>query len=336
MKMSEKERRVFLAVSTNATASIAEIAHHCGEPEHVVRHALNSLRRRSLVQTSLVVDEMALGFRHIKMLLRIEPNRGNSFDSIEKIIAVSRGVAWLARIAGEYTHYMSMYVRDYAEVERFFDSFTQRLGPVVARKLIAEKRNWTYFGKKYIDPSAPSPRPVSTGRGGCPVKVDDLDIQIVSELAKHPLAPMRDIARATGAPTSSLGYRIRKLRESGAIGPVLHRIRQQSTAFAVYMAYIQTASPSGALNESLFTFAKRHPNCVEIANCFGSWDVALGIEAEEHAEVHVVVSELYRNYRSEIHNILLVPVFADVVWAFDLRKSFAPPRVGKGELRKLG
>jgi DNA-binding Lrp family transcriptional regulator len=323
IKLSEKERHVFLAIQCDASASIAEIAERCGYPQHQVRYCIDSLIARSVLQTSLVVDEAKLGLLHIKVLLKLEIPRELPFERIESEFAALPGVAWLGRCGGEYSHYLALWVWNLEQMEAFFDLVYARFGRIVTRHSLAEARGWNYFGAKFLVSKNSTIPVLTTGFSRAPVPLDRTDLELIALLAENPLGAVRDLARAMSMASSSLTYRIAQLRAKGVIGPALHRMQVANTGLVAYFANLKSKYVSRDLYCRLLEFAKGHQHIVEMARCFGAWDYSLEIAAEDPDGIYRTVTEVSAQFGDSIDRLTLIPRFADLTWTFQIRKILA-------------
>ncbi|NBW41279.1 Lrp/AsnC family transcriptional regulator [bacterium] len=322
MKLSDKERTVYLALQRDASASVADLAKSCKLTQSVVRYAIESMSRRSIMQTSLLIDEAKLGLRHIKYLIQIAPSARMPIAKIEQTLANLPGVTWLTRVTGQYSHYLSLWLRDTQEAGDVFDSLKRQVGAVITQYICAEGIGWEFYGKNYLHSSSRQGAIFRTGYPCTPVKLDERDIEIVGELANQPLLSARELARRLGRPVSSITYRRNKLIQSGVIGAPVIRMRITEMPFLAYFLQIRCRYPSQIFTEKLHKYAAAQPNIVELCNCIGSWDFELGIEAEDAPSVHSTISDMRARFPEYIDDVLLVQRFGDVEYSFDGRRLF--------------
>lgn len=319
MGISEKERRIYLALHMHADRPLSDVARECGYREHTVRHAVQAMAERALFQTELVVDEARLGLHHYRMFFNVSPGPKNSLRDIEQTFTSDPIVAFMARVSGEYRHCVAFYVHDFSQIEVFLDRIQDRFGAIIARKLIARLTGWTYFGKKYLIPHWKPRHVLQTGYVAANHDLSPTDRLLLSLLNASPLSSVAQISRRAGLPVSTAKFRLARLKKLRIIGPPLHRMHLSAANVHAFFALVRTCFPSRKFATALFDYAAAHPNIIEFFQALGGWDYELFIEAEEPSVMHRITQELETFFPDYIESVSQLTRLDDVKWIADFQ-----------------
>ncbi|PYE85863.1 Lrp/AsnC family transcriptional regulator [Pseudoroseicyclus aestuarii] len=114
-----------------------------------------------------------------------------------------------------------------------------------------------------------------------PVRIDETDRKILSELQRDAGRPLDEIARAVGSSKTPVWNRIRKLREAGVIGAQVARLDAEALGFeATFFVLIRTSEHDAAWQSRFLDAVKSRPEVQEAHRLAGEIDYILKVRVQ--------------------------------------------------------
>ena len=305
MRLSDKERKIIFCAQLRADCSISEIAKLCGYRDHTVRYVIKTFEERGLIQKYPYINVHALGFENYIFNFSLDTDKKGSEEFISRIIASER-VAWLSRRTGTYQWAASVFVKNSVEFSVFEEELTQTVDIPLRNKAIVIHTSCYDFQRLYLLKSGQNDLIFRYGQLDKPVKIDEVDHEILSTLSGKGLTSESELSRAVGMPVSTLSNRLKKLRERQIISGYAYAFFPQELGFLVYRLHLTLKGTSISLKKAIYEFCKDHVSIVSMMNCVGPWDFEIKVECQTQFEVDSVVQSLYSSFGKYVQEIELV------------------------------
>lgn len=314
MKLTPKEKRILATAQYRADAPLSVIAKLSGYREHTVRHCINSLLDRKLIEPFTLINVSALGFSDYAVFFSFAPGCSSPKDVLAWIQS-HEAVGWVGEVAGEFEHVVLLSVRDITEVAEFFAMLSERFGEVMASKSQSTRLSWCYFPRKHLlGPEQKSP-PITISRVPTVTGFDELDHQILRELSSRPGDSRLAAAKRLGIPQSTLQYRVSKLVEKKVIAAFVYSVTLSDVGAVVYRLLLDAREQGRAFSDKVRRFSEQHPNVVGLTHCVGSWDYEVRVELARPEDLIGLRDEIRRALGKSLHSIRSLAEFNDLKWS---------------------
>ena len=135
-----------------------------------------------------------------------------------------------------------------------------------------------------------------------PVRIDETDRKILSELQRDAGRPLDEIARAVGSSKTPVWNRIRKLREVGVIGAQVARLDAEALGFeATFFVLIRTSEHEAEWQVKFLKALKERPEVQEAHRLAGDIDYILKVRVQNARAYDKFYQALISEVR--VHNV---------------------------------
>jgi len=304
VKLSETQQEILSVASLQANSTASEIGAQCGRSEAQVRYTLDSLRRSKLVRTFPVINIHSLGYTDYCIFLTFEPGKLGGRSRLLTYLCDSPNTAWVAELAGEYSHTVSLFAKNIGDVDIFLVNCAKAMRGGIIKKSFAIRESWTLFpfNKKQASSRA-KVRTITRESKVNTQGIDELDWKILECICNHPDEPSAAQARRLKIPPATFIYRLKQLSQRHIL--LGHAIYVESHLLGLY-AYrilILERSVSPDLRKRLFDFAAKHLKISSFVHCVGDWDYELTVEVASPPDLLTIVDEIDDCFGAEILTI---------------------------------
>ncbi|NVO23535.1 Lrp/AsnC family transcriptional regulator [Donghicola sp. C2-DW-16] len=134
------------------------------------------------------------------------------------------------------------------------------------------------------------------------VRLDQIDRKILSELQEDAAQSLDEIAKKVGSSKTPVWNRIRKLRESGVIGPQTVKLDPEALGFeACFFVLIRTSAHEKEWQEKFLKAVRERPEVQEAHRLAGDIDYILKVRVQNARAYDVFYQALISEVR--VHNV---------------------------------
>lgn len=122
------------------------------------------------------------------------------------------------------------------------------------------------------------------------VTLDDLDYDIVRTLSRHPEMTNKGLAQQIGIPESTCTFRLRRLRDSGLIGPRRLELDHSRLGYplkAVVLVFLTRHSRE--IVEEFMQHMVKQPNVLSVMNLTGRYDFMVTVAVADPEQLRTFV-----------------------------------------------
>ncbi len=127
-------------------------------------------------------------------------------------------------------------------------------------------------------------------------KLDEIDKKLIYELGKNAKLTYKEIAKKIGSKTPVIAYRLQKLEKEGIIWKYVPIFSLSRLGIYAHKIYIKLHGLDKKEKESLVKDLVSNPRINWVAETIGSWDLLIGVYAENFIQFAQVKKDLFREY----------------------------------------
>lgn len=307
MRLTERDKKVALALQFHAREPLGIIAKRLKMREHLVRYSLQRLLQQGIIRPTAWINHFKLGYGEYRILFTVGSEQKMEQQFID-YIENSPYTAWFAELGGRFQYGASICVKNIRELSVFFDDIEKRFGKVLLEKSVTLLVNFTIYTKKYLAPKSFPPEAITIGEADDTFRLDETDQKILADLTDAGIRSHFDVARSSSLPRSTVAYRLKGLEDKGIISRYIYFISALKMGMLPFKILIFSKGAHHSLRGQLQKYALEHPNIVNMHECLGNWDFEITVEVGNPQEVAPIVKRLYGDFSGLITGIDVIPI----------------------------
>lgn len=298
------QQRVLAEISWDCRSPVTEIAKRLKLKSHAVRYAIEQLNEIIKLHPFCFTNAFRMGLTPFRIYFSI--NSADKTKTIKMIEHVRRlpELGWFYSLYGYYQFGMSLRVPSMQALNNILSVFDAKFGDIITKKSIAIMSRFSFY----------EPAAACVGNGprkafeytsdDDPVSLDSTDLNILTVVRSNAAAPVRDIAKRTGLPSSTVTYRLDRLIKNGVIVAFAYTYEDQLTGRESFLIQVAVKGLGGYVIERLFNFARAHPKVVWASKTIGEWDVEMEVDLNSTSELDEIVHQIYRCGEGRVREIV--------------------------------
>ncbi len=303
MRLSNSSKRILSAAFLQARTSFAEVARQLGVREHSVRQALSHLKEQGVIKVFPVINVHALGYTDYCMFLSLEPKSKTSRAQLLEFLLRSPLTAWVGELGGEFQYTASLFTRNVSELDPFLRSLARYSKGGLVEKAFAIRLNWISFRPKYLWSGKAKIETLNRANNVPFAEIDKEDHLLLRQMAAEPDKNEAQLARSLSLPSTTCGYRLRRLEEKGVIVGYRYQYDPSLIGFTCYRLLIYETYSSSNLVERLYKYSVDHENITGFVRCMGNWDYEIHVEVSSPRQLPEIVNDIYDLFGDSIRTI---------------------------------
>ncbi|TKJ17943.1 hypothetical protein CEE44_03780 [Candidatus Woesearchaeota archaeon B3_Woes] len=142
-----------------------------------------------------------------------------------------------------------------------------------------------------------------------PEIVDDVDMQLLNELAEDARKNSVDIGRKLDLTPKTIINRIRNLQQRKIIRKFKPLLNLRDVGYYSTLLTIKYHNISSELEDELIDYLKIHPHVVGVVKTLGEWDLEIEIEANNERELRKIEMKIRQEFALLIQQIEGIPLY---------------------------
>ena len=193
----------------------------------------------------------------------------------------------IAKDIEEYDQILTQIINDYSDIIDEAIMFQQ----IRSYKSVFLPENFSKIQKKASIPKKKLPHEV---------KIDKLDLQILSELNRNARESSYIIAHKLNTSLDTVLYRIKKMQQNDVIHRFVTTINFSMLGYSWYTLLLRIKSFTKEKEAELREFVRQHNNILRCVRGIGEWEIIIYIVAFNQPEFHKAVNEFRTRFRDII------------------------------------
>lgn len=306
--LSAVEREILYLTVMDAAAPAVKIAERVGCKPHAVQAALAKFEAHQIFSRRVIVNVFRLGYSLHSVYVTLSTEGRGQRNEIAEHVAAHPATSSVLELSGEYDFVVSLVVRDSMALARFNYELSERFSGAVLKKDVAITLSNTEFGEKVLLPGDGLYSECSYAVDQERHEVDAVDQRILYCISGSEFSTSARLSRALGIPTSTLEYRIRKLRERGIICGDLHELRGRQVGLSNYVVLVGMKGFPAETHSEFRSYLRQNPVVSSLSFEIGYWDYRLGVSVREECELNELVTEMRQRFGERIAAVQPLPL----------------------------
>ena len=221
IKIDLKDRKILYQLDLNSRQSLTQIGKNVGLKKDVVSYRIKRLQDEGVIKNFwTVINTFKLGYNVFRIYINFQYVSSNIKNEIIQHFIDYKNVWTIISLKAEIDFDVVIWVKDIYEFYQFWDKTLDRFEDYFERYIISIYIQAFAYKKSYLllEQYEKSDREMYvTTCGGKTVEIDDVDYQLLNEIAVNARIPLVDLAQRLNTSSQAVNYRIKNLMNSGII-----------------------------------------------------------------------------------------------------------------------
>ena len=221
IKIDLKDRKILYQLDLNSRQSLTQIGKNVGLKKDVVSYRIKRLQDEGIIKNFwTVINTFKLGYSVFRIYINFQYVSSNIKNEIIQHFIDYKNVWTIISLKAEIDFDVVIWVKDIYEFYQFWDKTLDRFEDYFERYIISIYIQAFAYKKSYLllEQYEKSDREMYvTTCGGKTVEIDDVDYQLLNEIAVNARIPLVDLAQRLNTSSQAVNYRIKNLMNSGII-----------------------------------------------------------------------------------------------------------------------
>jgi DNA-binding Lrp family transcriptional regulator len=284
-QITERQKEILAEAQLDADLPITDLAKRARLPEFTVRRNLNSLHEKGILDKLWYLNPFANGYGLYDVFLEVIPA---FFPKLQKLISFLVNipeVEFVTELSGRFLLCVTVRCQSAQQVASFIGRVCEAYPGSIGARNVSTMLALTDM--PIFRSARPSKRrmQLSFVSGATSIELDSLDERILSLMRADPNVSLTQIARALGIPATTATYRVKALKERGAIvgARLFIDMFRLGYFFAIHRLVLAGNGPSHV--EEIERRIQAIPGVYFTSPCLGPWDISFGTVTRDMNEL---------------------------------------------------
>jgi len=297
-KIDLKDRRILYQLDLNSRQSLTQVGKKVGLKKDVVSYRIKKLEDEGVIKSYwTLIDTYKLGYDVFRFYLVFQYATPDIKEKIIKYFIDDKHTCVVSSLIGRYDLVVFLWVKDMNDFYNFWERLLDNYGDYFAEKIFSIYVRWYTYRNSYLlgDEFDKADRNEYEITGGqTRVNIDDVDYQILNELAENARMPLIELAEKIGCSSQSVNYRIKNLVEQDVIQAFRPGIDLSKLGLKQYKVDILLKEHTKRKN--IMNNMKYNPNLIFIGTSAGVSDLELEFAVESEENLHQIMEDINIKY----------------------------------------
>lgn len=312
-KLDDRDRRILLALDTDASQTLKQVARKLRTSKEVVAYRMKQLEKAGVLNCTAIYNSLKLGLQYYMIYLKFAHMTEEKRKELMEFVKSRKNFSWLSTSEGSFDLMIGAHFPSLAEFEKYKDELFSRFDKFFQRDSMAILTEGEAYPRQYITGEKDPMRKVflfttPTDKE----KLDDKDMQLLRMLSANSRTPLTEIAKALGMTERMARYRKRLLEKKGVIVGYKLFIDSRKLGYTLFKCMIKLRGADRKRFHDLLLYARRHPNIIYWEKVLGEWNLELHIEVASLEEFYSIAGEVRYKFADIVQNFDTLLVTEDI------------------------
>jgi Lrp/AsnC family leucine-responsive transcriptional regulator len=313
-----KDRKILYELDLNCRQSNAQIGKKVGLSKEVVKYRIKRLQDNAILTSFwTAINTYKLGFEVIRIYISFLDVNAIIKEEIINYFTRCKNTWAVISFMGEFDLDIVLWVKDFNEFYRFWNSTLERFGNYFGHQTISTLNNVIAYKKSYMLPDEnqnANREYYNLSSGGEMFKIDKTDYQLLNILAVNARIPLVGLAMKLRCSSQTASYRINNLQKKNIIkafrvGIDISKLGLQKFGISIYL---KDHSKKRVIQEYL----KDNPFLEYIDEAIGWADIQFELIVENMNHLLEIIDEINSKFPGAIrkHTFIMAQQYHKECW----------------------
>jgi DNA-binding Lrp family transcriptional regulator len=292
-----------------ADVPVRQVAEETGLREGVIRGCIARLLERKAIELRPFINPFAVGLCEFQALISTHGMEPQIRQKLLQALVESQYSTYVGAIGGDFHLAVMLVARDVAELNSIFDAMNGHVGNTPYEREVSSCSSISFYAPKYLQGNTYGPPSLTYGPVEQRWTIDDLDQRLLFALGELKSISISELARAVGAPATTINYRLSGLKEKGILLGVGYALPPLNDGLLPFALQVRAASISPSIRAQMRQYCATHPAISYMIEGAGSWEFQIGIRLTDMRQSTAVAEDIRRTFAPHVTKVTTIPVY---------------------------
>lgn len=292
IKLDMKNKRILRELAHNGRAPYSKVAKNVGLSKEVVHYRVNNLMKKGLlIGVNTVYDINKIGMQIYFVHVRLKDVDAKNENLIIDTLTNHPNIAWVVKCIGNYDLILKFFVKDNTQLNSVLKNLEKKyphFNEFITDYVIQEHPIPIQYLYTPLEPYPVKPRTKEK------VKIDKLDLDIMSLIAKNSRMLFSELSLKLKVPRDTIKYRLKRLENKGVI--VTYRpsawAGTKSLGYSWYLVMLRFRQLDRKTKKLLMTYLGEHVSVAYIYEIMGQHDLGFEVRLKTGDELNLILMKI--------------------------------------------
>lgn len=301
IKLDKTDRKILSELDKNCRISNVQLGKKVNKSRESVKYRIQQLQKKGIIQGFITsINPNKLGYYLFKVYLKLEnipEERERFFDDLRN----NKDVYWMGISDGAFDCVFAFLSKSMTSYYQQINSLLSKWEHLIISKILGTMVDTKQYNKKFFTNETDGTYVIF---GGDVVnnEMDELDNQILLNLANNARIPLTELAKKVNSTVEIIRARIKKLEQKEII--LNYRIavdfNKLNLEFFKLFIYFRTVSKKDEL--ALAEWMRTNPRALYYIRSLAPWEMEPEFVVDNYKEFNQIVNELRKRFPHVIRN----------------------------------
>ncbi len=219
---------------------------------------------------------------------------------IVKFISGYKSTAYFASLEGRYDLAFLLLSKNFHDLYKFLVPFREKFGGYILEQEILTLTSTHRFNFRFFFEGEAELMHTKYPEEIKEPEIDEVDYEIISNLAKNSRVPLIELAKITKTETNVVKYRIKKLLKSGILGSNVLDVDFER--FGMQQIQVDFTLKDHSVTRKLIDFVAQSPAATFATITLGKYDLAIELAVRDTKELRKILGGIKEKFSEDIIN----------------------------------
>jgi DNA-binding Lrp family transcriptional regulator len=314
--LDKKDKKILYELDINSRQSLSMIGKKVGLAKSIVAYRIKRLTNMGVIQSYYtVIDLYKLGFIAPRFHFVYQYINPDVQQEIIDYFVTNKYTFIVVSTYGPFDLSVLFGIRDMRKMFYIWQEIQKRFGSYFEKQSLAFYLNEIHFPPSYlIEEQRPHKHIIEIKSTTEHVELDRLEYQILQALSPNAQMKLVDLAKKLQVSSRQIGYRIKKLRQTGVIEGFRTEIDIKKLGYQDYKVYMFLREFN--LRAKIIRFISSNPHLINIDTTTGESHLELEFHVKNTNHLHEIIQEISEHFPEAIRNYYIVNVKKIHKWLY--------------------
>ena len=317
-RLTRSDLKLLAELENDARQPLSQLAKKLKISQQLLSYRLQSLQKRGVLYGFYTMINFTMfGYSRYRMMLSIS---NFSKEKVERIVAYLMhhpNVQWFVECGGRWDFIINFMAKNVIQLDNFLKEFKEKFPEQIQNYDILTPIEIIELGRTYFTKKVRKSDILSYfGREYKPVKVDKVDLKILSLLSENARMNSVEMSEEIGVTPNTIILRIKNLRKKRIIHAFRPLIHLENTPYSTYKFPIKFQNFTEKKEREIIDYLKKNVNVIALIKFIGQWDFEIEFEVDSRE----LLLDLTRGFRDKFKDVIkefeIIPLFHEYRYNF--------------------
>ncbi|MCL5430651.1 MAG: Lrp/AsnC family transcriptional regulator [Candidatus Marsarchaeota archaeon] len=305
IKLDLKDKRILYVLGANARIPINKIAKKVGLSRDSVKYRIDGYRKDGVLRGTVTnVDIARFGYTAYHIFIKLNNPSKEAERIVRDVISPMPFVRAALWFFGAYDLEIAVIARSLVEFDNIMVEILSHMGKFIGDYEISIIMNYYvpgYFPKSFFEELRLKNDTFYITKQKEPYSLDKKDLKIIRKIANDARMPSIEISKSLGMSQDAVGYRIKRMSESGIISfkPV---INYSSIGYTVHVLLFNVLPLDEVTEKKIHSFFSNSEGILWATKTVGRFNILTYACTKTNTELQNIINKLRDEFPEKIKN----------------------------------